>query len=92
MAFPDAGVYGWVIDGSFTKSLDLTATPREGAPATVYVTDEQIREPRVPESARVELEVPGQVESVTLSGGTGSILVRTTGETTVYLEFETDTI
>ena len=92
VTFPEAGVYGWVFDGTFTRSLRVTAKVRDGPSATVYVTNEQVEEPQVPGSTTKEWEAPIDRVGASLEGGNGSLLIRTRGETTIYLAFEAETI
>ncbi|MFB6068340.1 MAG: hypothetical protein ABEJ90_00240 [Halobacterium sp.] len=83
---------GWVVDGSFTRALDLSASVTDGPAATVYVTDERLQDAVVPESTVASFETNGSVEGLELTDGTGTILLEAEEPTTVSVSFDAESI
>jgi hypothetical protein len=90
--FDDAGVYGWRIEGSFTRALDLSVSVEAGPATTVYVTEQQLDEAREPDRTVVTFETPDSVNGEQLGAGTGTVLFETTGQTTLSVAMQATSI
>jgi hypothetical protein len=90
--FDDAGVYGWRIDGSFTRAVDLAVSVEAGQEAAVYVTENQQSSAHAPESTVVSFETPNAVDGAELTSGTGTVLFETAEQTTLSVNFSATSI
>lgn len=93
VTFRTTGVHGWFFDGSFTKAVDLRGTVTRGGPVSVFVTEENVRDPREPDSTVwAAQDVERFEETVEVTDGNGSVLFAVERRTELDLRVEVTTI
>lgn len=84
VSFPEAGRYGWLLEFSFTGTLDLSATSPDGGAVSVAVTDEQVDDDGTGGGSRLaSFAAPDAVDSVEVTDGVASIVFEARAPATV---------
>lgn len=93
LSLPEAGRYGWLLEFSFTGTLDLSATSPEDGGVGVAVTDDHVNDDGTGGGPQLaSFEAPDAVDNLEVTDGVASIVFDARAAATVHVGMSVELI